>query len=80
METTTNNQNVATGFSKQKRKMILALGRTDNENGEFYNVRNVDASKSAKKLKSLTSGPHRLINVPSRKAMGLLADINLNNK
>jgi len=56
--------------------MIIALGRTDNENGEFYNVRNIDASKSAKNLKSLTSGPHRLINVPSRKAMGLLADKN----
>ena len=37
-EQTTNNENLSQGFTKARRKTILAFNQSDNANAEFYEV------------------------------------------
>lgn len=53
----TNNANVSQGFTMGQRKMIVALGTSDNQNAEFYNPK---IASSVKNFKSLASGPNRI--------------------
>ena len=56
-QVSTNNTNMAKGFTQGKRNMIIALGTTDNKNDQYYDPK---TASSVKNFKSLASGPMRL--------------------